>query len=122
MSSRGVGFSIERWLGRSGGLLVLAGWLTLAAAGAGEVSVAGRVTDQSGNPVAQFPVVINCETAQAVSITDAEGNFAFYDLPSGACQVAPIYAATKSLDVQVGPPGSGSGVDVGTLKIEGVYK
>ena len=72
--------------------------------------IEGRVRDRrSSRPVAPFTMIVQSVTARTVSVVDPDGRYALDDLAPGAAVlsvVAPGYAPSAEVRVQVPEPGS----------------
>lgn len=88
-------------------IAMLASLLT-AAAPAG-VTVTGTVQDGDRRPVAQHPVELKSTTGKAsfYGVTDAKGNYSFYDIPAGSYQLQSVKQQGAKVDVIVGAGGKG---------------
>jgi hypothetical protein len=72
---------------------------------AGDVSIQGRIVDETGMPVGQAPVTVHGTGGEGVAITNQTGEFAFYNLPSGSYTVSPLNAPAVQKPAVIEEPG-----------------
>jgi hypothetical protein len=89
-------------------------WLMSAAAG---VTVSGKVQGTDARPVSQHPVELQSKTGKAsfYGVTDAQGNYSFYNIPAGSYVVGSVREPGARLDLSV--DGAGKPVAVGPLTL-----
>jgi Carboxypeptidase regulatory-like domain len=73
----------------------LLGALAIAQAQAEGVSIKGIVVDQSGQPVPQEPVSVDGADRSATIITNSQGEFVVFNLPSGDYEVSAAGATER---------------------------